>query len=55
MLAAIAIGTEEGTRGFGIVLLIAAVVLYGLNEFLGRRAREPLVSRGIDVERLRVE
>lgn len=55
LLAAIAIGTEEGTRGFGIVLLIAAVVLYGLNEYLGRRAREPLVSRGIDVERLRVE
>ena len=54
-LAAIAIGTEEGTRGFGIVLLVAAVVLYGLNEFLGRRMREPLVARGIDVERLRVE
>lgn len=55
VLAAIAIGTQEGTRGFGIVLLIAAVALYGLNEFLGRRMREPLVSRGIDIERLRVE
>lgn len=55
LLAAIAIGTEEGTRGFGIVVLIAAVALYGLNEFLGRRAREPLLARGIDVERLRVE
>lgn len=54
-LAAIAIGSQEGMRGFGIVLVIAAVALYGLNEFLGRRMREPLVSRGIDVERLRVE
>lgn len=55
VLAAIAIGTEEGTRGFGIVLLVAALALYGINEFLGRRMREPLVARGIDVERLRVE
>jgi Flp pilus assembly protein TadB len=55
LLAAIAIGTQEGTRGFGIVLLVATVALYGLNEFLGRRMTEPLVSRGIDVERLRVE
>lgn len=55
LLAAIAIGTQEGTRGFGIVLLVATVALYGLNEFLGRRMKEPLVSRGIDVERLRVE
>jgi hypothetical protein len=55
VLAAIAIGTEEGTRGFGIVLLVAALALYGINEFLGRRMREPLAARGIDVERLRVE
>lgn len=55
LLAAIAIGTQEGTRGFGIALLVAAVALYGLNEFLGRRAKEPLLARGIDVERLRVE
>lgn len=54
-LAAIAVATEEGTRGFGIVLLVGAVVLYGLNEFLGRRMREPLLQRGIDVDRLRVE
>jgi len=55
VLAAITVGAEEGMRGFGIVLLVAAIVLYGLNEFLSRRMREPLVSRGIDVERLRVE
>ena len=55
LIGAILVATEEGTRGFGIVLLVAAVVLYGINEFLGRRMREPLVARGIDVERLRVE
>ena len=41
--------------GFGIAIVIDALVLYGLNEFLGRRMREPLTARGIDVERLRVE
>jgi hypothetical protein len=30
-------------------------VLYGINELLGRRMREPLVARGLDAERLRVE
>lgn len=54
-VAAIVIATEEGTRGFGIVVLIAAVVLYGLNEYLGRRMRAPLEARGLDAERLRVE
>ena len=54
-LSAIAVATEQGLQGFGIVLLIGAVVLYGLNEFIGRRMREPLQARGIDVERLRVE
>jgi hypothetical protein len=54
-VAAIVIATEDGTRGFGIVVLIAAVVLYGLNEYLGRRMRAPLEARGLDAERLRVE
>ncbi|RYH09883.1 MAG: hypothetical protein EON57_04780 [Alphaproteobacteria bacterium] len=53
--AAIMVATQDGTRGFGIAILIGAIVLYGVNEFLGRRMREPLVARGIDVERLRVE
>jgi hypothetical protein len=53
--SAIMVATQDGTRGFGIALLIGAIVLYGINEFLGRRMREPLVARGIDVERLRVE
>ena len=52
---AILVATQDGTRGFGISLLVAALVLYGLNEFFGRRMREPLLERGIDVERLRVE
>jgi hypothetical protein len=55
VLAAIAVGSEEGLRGFGLVVLVAAIALYGLNEFLGRRMREPLLAQGIDVERLRVE
>jgi hypothetical protein len=55
LLAAIVVATQDGARGFGIAILIGAVVLYGLNEFIGRRIREPLNARGIDVERLRVE
>jgi len=53
--SAIMVATQDGTRGFGIAILIGAIVLYGVNEFLGRRMREPLAARGIDVERLRVE
>lgn len=55
LLSAVIVATEDGFRGFGIAILIGAMVLYGLNEFLGRRMREPLESRGIDVDRLRVE
>jgi hypothetical protein len=46
---------QDGLRGFAIVLVVGAVVGYGLNEYLTRRAREPLERRGIDIERLRVE
>ena len=49
------VATQDGLRGFGIALVVAAIVLYGLNEILVRRSREPLLVRGIDVERLRVE
>lgn len=55
LIGAILVATEDGTRGFGIALLIAAVVLYGTNEFLGRQMVAPLEQKGIDVERLRVE
>lgn len=55
LLAAVIVATEDGMRGFGIALLVGAMALYGINEFLGRRMREPLEAKGIDVERLRVE
>lgn len=55
LLAAVIVATEDGMRGFGIAVLVGAVVLYGINEFLGRRMREPLEAKGVDVERLRVE
>jgi hypothetical protein len=55
VLAAVMVATQDGLRGFGIALVVAAIVLYGLNEILVRRSREPLLIRGIDVERLRVE
>lgn len=55
LFAAIVVATEDGMRGFGIAILVGAMVLYGLNEFLARRMREPLEAKGIDVERLRVE
>lgn len=53
--SAIMVATQDGTRGFAVALVIGAIVLYGLNEYLGRRMREPLVRRGLDIERLRVE
>lgn len=55
LIGAILVATEDGSRGFGIALLIAALVLYGMNEFLGRQMVAPLEQKGIDVERLRVE
>ena len=55
LLAAVIVATEDGLRGFGIAILVGAMVLYGINEFLGRRMREPLEAKGVDVERLRVE
>lgn len=55
LIGAIMVATEEGSRGFGIALLVAALVLYGMNEFLGRQMVAPLEAKGIDVERLRVE
>ncbi|RYE09516.1 MAG: hypothetical protein EOP22_08605 [Hyphomicrobiales bacterium] len=55
LIGAILVATEEGTRGFGIALVVAALVLYGINEFLGRQMIGPLEAKGIDVERLRVE
>ena len=55
LIGAILVATEDGYRGFGVALLVGAVVLYGINEFLGRQMIAPLLAKGIDVERLRVE
>jgi hypothetical protein len=55
LIGAILVATEDGYRGFGVALLVGALVLYGINEFLGRQMIAPLVAKGIDVERLRVE
>lgn len=55
LIGAILVATEDGYRGFGVALLIGAIVLYGANEFLGRQMVAPLIAKGIDVERLRVE
>jgi hypothetical protein len=38
-----------------VALLVGALVLYGINEILGRQMVAPLIAKGIDVERLRVE
>lgn len=55
VIGAILVATEEGSRSFGVALLVGALVLYGINEFLGRQMTAPLEAKGIDVERLRVE
>ena len=54
-LAAILVGTMEGTRGFAIALAVAGVTIYGINEVMSRRIRAPLERMGLDPERLRVE
>lgn len=55
LLAAIVVGNQDGARGFIVALVVGGVVIYGVNEFMSRRIREPLVAQGIDVERLKVQ
>jgi hypothetical protein len=55
VIAAIVVSTQQGIEGFAITLAIAAIVVFGLFEYLGRRMQGPLLRQGIDVERLRVE
>ena len=55
LIAAILIGAQDGTRGFAITMAVGALAVYGLNEFLVRRIREPLIERGLDLDRLKVE
>ncbi|WP_127753709.1 hypothetical protein [Devosia sp. 1566] len=55
LFCAIVAASQDGLRGFAIAIVVGALAVYGLNEFLSRRMREPLERHGIDVERLRVE
>ncbi|MCF1743538.1 hypothetical protein [Paradevosia shaoguanensis] len=55
VVAGFVVANQDGPRGFAIALAIGAVAIYGLNEFWSRRMRDPLVARGIDIERLKVE
>jgi hypothetical protein len=55
LFSAIVAASQDGLRGFAIALVVGGLVTYGLNEFLGRRMRQPLEQRGIDVDRLKVE
>ena len=55
VFGAIVAATQDGIRGFAIAAVVAAVVIYGLNEFLTRQMRAPLEKQGIDIERITVE
>lgn len=55
LVAAIVAATQDGLRGFAITVVVGALIIYGLNEYLDRRMREPLVRQGIDIDRLRVD
>lgn len=55
VVSAIVVGLQDGTRGFAIALGVGALAIYGLNEFLSRKMLEPLVEKGIDPQRLKVE
>lgn len=55
VMVALLVATQNGLQGFGIALVVGAIVLLALNEIFVRRSREPLLARGIDVDRLRVE
>ena len=55
LVSAIVAANQDGLRGFAVAMVIGAIVIYGLNEFLARRMRQPLESRGVDIDRLQVE
>lgn len=55
LTASVVAAEQDGIRGFAIAVVVGAIVAYGLYEYQGRRMREPLERRGIDVERLLVE
>ena len=55
VFTAIVAATQDGIRGFAVAAIVAAVVIYGLNEFLTRQMRGPLEKQGVDIERITVE
>lgn len=55
LFSAIAVGSNDGWRGFGIVVVVGVIAIYGVNEYLMRRGRAPLEKRGIDIDRLTIE
>jgi hypothetical protein len=55
LVAAVIAADQAGLSGFAGAVVVGAVVIYGLNEFLSRRLRAPLERYGIEVERLLVE
>jgi len=55
LVAGIIFANQNGLTGFAVALAIGAVAIYGLNEYWSRKIRDPLVARGIDIERLKVE
>lgn len=55
VVAGIVFANQNGFSGFAIALAVGAVAIYGLNEFWTRKMHDPLVARGIDIERLKVE
>ena len=55
LVSAIVAANQDGLRGFAVAMVIGAIVIYGLNEFMERRMRQPLESRGVDIDRLQVE
>jgi len=55
LVSAIVAANQDGLRGFAVAMVIGAIVIYGLNEFMARRMRQPLESRGVDIDRLQVE
>jgi hypothetical protein len=55
LVAGIVVGLQDGTRGFAITMAVGVVAIYGLSQYLGRKMLEPLLDKGIDPQRLKVE
>lgn len=55
LFAGIVGAINEGFWGFAVALAAGAAAGFGVNEYLARRAREPLEKHGVDVERITVD